>query len=94
MSIVEIVATTRGGRSVLGEVIRSQADLALAVRKQLPLTALHGLAKAGLTEQEIELFVIPQRTSSMASAEARKVDVSKKLRANCRRRRKTSFESR
>ncbi|QQO18345.1 DUF2384 domain-containing protein [Bradyrhizobium diazoefficiens] len=62
VSIVEIVARKLGGRSVLGAVIRSQADLALAVRKRLPLTALHGLAKAGLTEQEIELFVIPQRT--------------------------------
>lgn len=62
VSIVEIVARKLGGRSVLGGVIRSQADLALAVRKRLPLTALHGLAKAGLSDQEIELFVIPQRT--------------------------------
>lgn len=62
VSIVEIVARKLGGRSVLGAVIRSQADLALAVRKRLPLTALHGLAKAGLSDQEIELFVIPQRT--------------------------------
>jgi putative toxin-antitoxin system antitoxin component (TIGR02293 family) len=36
--------------------------LALAVRRRLPLVALKGLAQAGLTEQEIERFVIPQRT--------------------------------
>ena len=51
-----------GGQSVLGAVIRSQADLALAVRNRLPLTALKGLTLAGLSEQEIEKYVIPQRT--------------------------------
>ncbi|WP_225707413.1 antitoxin Xre/MbcA/ParS toxin-binding domain-containing protein [Bradyrhizobium cenepequi] len=62
VSIVEIVARKLGGRSVLGGFVRSQADLALAVRKRLPLTALQGLSKAGLSDQEIEQFVIPQRT--------------------------------
>lgn len=62
MSIVEIVARKLGGRPVLGGVVRSQAELALAVRKRLPLSALLGLSKAGLSEQEIEQFVIPQRT--------------------------------
>jgi putative toxin-antitoxin system antitoxin component (TIGR02293 family) len=47
---------------VLGAAVRSQADLASAVRKRLPLSALKGLAQAGLSEQEIEMFVIPQRT--------------------------------
>lgn len=47
---------------MLGAVIRSQADLALAVRNRLPLTALKGLTEAGVSEQEIERFVIPQRT--------------------------------
>ena len=42
--------------------MRSQAELALAVSKRLPLTALKGLTRAGLSEQEIEQFVIPQRT--------------------------------
>ena len=41
---------------------KNQAELALAVRKRLPLAALQGLAKAGLSDQEIEQFVIPQRT--------------------------------
>ena len=62
MSIGEIIARKLGGRSVLGGNVRSQAELALAVRKRLPLTALQGLSKAGLSDQEIEQFVIPQRT--------------------------------
>jgi putative toxin-antitoxin system antitoxin component (TIGR02293 family) len=61
-AVVEEVARKLGGRSVLGRDIRSQADLALAVRKRFPLVALRGLAQAGLSDQEIERFVIPQRT--------------------------------
>lgn len=61
-AIIEEVARKLGGQSVLGAVIRSQADLALAVRNRLPLTALKGLTLAGLSEQEIEKYVIPQRT--------------------------------
>jgi putative toxin-antitoxin system antitoxin component (TIGR02293 family) len=60
--IVEEVARKLGGLAVLGAVVRSQADLAQIVRNRLPLAALKGLSHAGLTEQEIELFVIPQRT--------------------------------
>lgn len=62
MTIVMEVARKLGGRTVLGAVVRSQADLALAVRNRLPLSALKGLTRAGLSEQEIERFVIPQRT--------------------------------
>lgn len=62
IAIVEEVARKLGGPTVLGTVVRSQADLALAVRNRLPLSALKGLAQAGLSEQEIERFVIPQRT--------------------------------
>jgi len=62
VAVVEEVARKLGGRLVLGADVRSQADLALAVRNRLPLSALNGLAQAGLTEQEIEKFVIPQRT--------------------------------
>lgn len=61
-AIAEEIARKLGGRAVLGAVIRSQADLALAVRNRLPLTALKGLTEAGVSEQEIERFVIPQRT--------------------------------
>ncbi|MEO9338757.1 antitoxin Xre/MbcA/ParS toxin-binding domain-containing protein [Mesorhizobium sp. SB112] len=62
IAIVEEVARKLGGQSVLGQVVRSQADLALAVRNRLPLSALRGLSQAGMTEREIETFVIPQRT--------------------------------
>lgn len=62
MAVVEEVARKLGGEAVLGQSVRSLADLALAVRRRLPLVTLKGLAAAGLTEQEIERFVIPQRT--------------------------------
>lgn len=62
MTIIEEVARKLGGQTVLGAVVRSQSDLALAVRNRLPLSALKGLTLAGLSEQEIERFVIPQRT--------------------------------
>ncbi len=62
IAVVEEVARKLGGQSVLGAIVRTQADLALAVRNRLPLSALKGLAQAGLSEHEIEMFVIPQRT--------------------------------
>lgn len=61
-AVVEEMARKLGGKPVLGRVVRTQADLALAVRERLPLAVLKGLAQAGLTDQEIERFVIPQRT--------------------------------
>jgi putative toxin-antitoxin system antitoxin component (TIGR02293 family) len=62
IAIFEEVARKLGGASVLGAAVRSQADLAMAVRNRLPLSALKGLSQAGLSEHEIEMFVIPQRT--------------------------------
>ena len=62
LPLAEEVARKLGGEAILGIAIHSQADLALAVSNRLPLAALKGLAQAGLTEQEIERFVIPQRT--------------------------------
>ncbi|UYO42921.1 DUF2384 domain-containing protein [Rhodopseudomonas palustris] len=62
MSIIETVADKLGGKPVLGATVRSQADLAMVVRNRLPLAALQGLSRAGLSDQEIERFVIPQRT--------------------------------
>ncbi|GHE60914.1 hypothetical protein GCM10019059_20560 [Camelimonas fluminis] len=61
-AVIEEVVRKLGGQPVLGRQVRSQADLALAVRGRLPLLALRGLAQAGISEQEIERFVIPQRT--------------------------------
>ena len=61
-ALVEEVARKLGGEPVLGADVHSQADLALAVARRLPLSALAGLTRAGLSEQEIDRFVIPQRT--------------------------------
>lgn len=60
--VVEEVARKLGGAAVLGSAVRSQADLAMAVSKRLPLATLKGMAQAGLSDQEIERLVIPQRT--------------------------------
>jgi putative toxin-antitoxin system antitoxin component (TIGR02293 family) len=62
MPDVESVARKLGGAAVLGQEVRSQADLASAVRARLPLRALNGLAEAGLSPSEIETLVIPERT--------------------------------
>jgi putative toxin-antitoxin system antitoxin component (TIGR02293 family) len=59
---VEEVVRKLGGRTVLGRDVRSQADLASIVRHRLPLSTLKGLVLAGLSEQEVERLVIPQRT--------------------------------
>lgn len=62
VAVIEEVARKLGGRSVLGSDVRSQADLAVVVQRRLPLASLKSLSSAGLSEQEIERFVIPQRT--------------------------------
>lgn len=62
LPLAEEVARKLGGQTVLGMKVRSQADLALAVRNRLPLRALKGLGEAGLSKLEIEKFIIPQRT--------------------------------
>ena len=61
-AVLENVVRKLGGAPILGTDIRSQADLAMAVQRRLPLASLKGLSSAGLSEQEIERFVIPQRT--------------------------------
>jgi putative toxin-antitoxin system antitoxin component (TIGR02293 family) len=62
VAVIQEVARKLGGQTVLGSVVRSQADLALAVRNRLPLAALAGLAQAGLSQTEIDTLIIPQRT--------------------------------
>lgn len=61
-AVIENVVRKLGGALILGTDIRSQADLAMAVQRRLPLASLKGFSSAGLSEQEIERFVIPQRT--------------------------------
>jgi putative toxin-antitoxin system antitoxin component (TIGR02293 family) len=62
VAVIKEVARKLGGSSVLGSDVRSQADLAVVVQRRLPLASLKGLSSAGLSEQEIERFIIPQRT--------------------------------
>lgn len=62
VSIASEVARKLGGAAVLDTEVRSQADLAKIVQQRLPLASLKNVVLAGLTEQEIEAFVIPQRT--------------------------------
>ncbi len=62
VAVIEEVARKLGGSTVLGSDVHSQADLAVVVQRRLPLASLKGLSLAGLSEQEIERFVIPQRT--------------------------------
>ena len=57
ITIIEEVARKLGGESVIGTAVRSQAELALAVRNRLPLATLKGLSRAGISEQEIERLV-------------------------------------
>ena len=81
IAVVEEVARKLGGRSVLGAIVRTQADLALAVRNRLPLSALKGLAQAGLSEHEIEMFVITQRTRRHRAAKNQPLTVEESDRA-------------
>lgn len=61
-AIVEAVACKLGGPPVLGMAIHSQISLALAVRRGLPLCALESLSQAGLSDREIERWIMQRRT--------------------------------
>lgn len=75
MTLVEQVVRKLGGKAVLGTLVRSQNELALVVREQLPLSVLANLAKAGISEQEIDAFVIPQRTRRHRAAKKQRLTV-------------------
>ena len=80
-ALIKEVARKLGGIPVLGTEIRSQADLALLVRRRLPLAALKGLSVAGLTDQEIGKFVIPPRTRRHRAAKFEPLTVEESDRA-------------
>ncbi len=81
VAVAAEIARKLGGHSVLGSVVRSQADLAVAVTNRLPLAALAGLSSAGLSEQEFERFVIPQRTRRHRADKKQKLTVDESDRA-------------
>lgn len=80
-AIITEVARKLGGEDVLGTVVRSQADLAMAIRNRLPLLALRGLTRSGISEQEIEKFVIPQRTRRHRDAKHQPLTIDESDRA-------------
>lgn len=80
-AIVEEVARKLGGRPVLGIDVHSQGDLVQVVRRRLPLAALQGLAAAGISEREIDEFVIPQRTRRHRLARKQPLTVEESERA-------------
>lgn len=61
-AIIEEVARKLGGPKVLGRPVRSMADLAIVVHERLPLVSLKELSHEGLSDQEIDRLIIPQRT--------------------------------
>jgi putative toxin-antitoxin system antitoxin component (TIGR02293 family) len=65
----------------LGEKISSEADLAAAVLRRLPLGALKGLAGAGFSETEIGALVIPPRTRRHRAAKKEPLTVEESDRA-------------
>ncbi len=77
-AIAEAVARKLGGPSVLGAPVRSQVELAEAVRRRL---SLDGLAEAGLSEGEIERFVIPSRTRRHRAEKKQRLTVEESDRA-------------
>jgi putative toxin-antitoxin system antitoxin component (TIGR02293 family) len=79
--VLDEVTRKLGGAAVLGADVRSQGDLAIAVRRRLPLASLKGLALAGITEQEIERYVIPQRTRRHRQAKNQPLTVDESDRA-------------
>jgi putative toxin-antitoxin system antitoxin component (TIGR02293 family) len=81
VAIVEEVARKLGGQTVLGTAVHSQADLAMAVRQRLPLASLEGLTKAGLSDQEIEAFVIASRTRRHRASKQQPLTVDESDRA-------------
>jgi putative toxin-antitoxin system antitoxin component (TIGR02293 family) len=81
VGVVTEIARKLGGAAVLGSEIRSQADLAMLVHNQIPLAALQGLAKAGLSESEIDSFVIPHRTRRHRAARSQPLSIEESDRA-------------
>lgn len=60
--VLKTVYEKLGGRRAFGVVIGSDADLARAVGKRLPLKFLSYLKNMGFSDREIGQFIIPART--------------------------------
>src|SRR3990170_7010263 len=80
-AVIEDVVRKLGGQHALGAEIRSQADLAMIVKRRLPLATLKGLPLAGISDQEISRFVIPERTRSHRASKNQPLTVEESDRA-------------
>ena len=61
-TIIGAVARKLGGAKVLGSQVRSQGDLVRLITGGLPLDTLRAIASSGISRQELQVYVIPQRT--------------------------------
>jgi putative toxin-antitoxin system antitoxin component (TIGR02293 family) len=80
-TVIKEVERKLGGARVLGTEIRSQADLARLVQHRLPLAVLKGLSEAGLSDREIDMLIIPQRTRRHRTQKAQPLTVDESDRA-------------
>lgn len=61
-ALIHTLSEKLGGAETLGRPVRSMADLAMLVHARLPLGVLKLVSAAGISEQEINRFIIPART--------------------------------
>jgi putative toxin-antitoxin system antitoxin component (TIGR02293 family) len=80
-NVIASIARKLGGPVTLGLEVRSQGDLARLVQDRIPLGALSSLVREGLSEGEVERFVIPARTRRHRAARAERLTVEESDRA-------------
>jgi putative toxin-antitoxin system antitoxin component (TIGR02293 family) len=73
--VVESVYQKLGGRSVLGEDVASDADLARLVHRRIPLRVLTLIKRIGFSDQEIWRYIIPARTQRHRKAKKERLTV-------------------
>jgi len=73
--VVESVYRKLGGRSVLGEDVVSDADLARLVNRRIPLRVLTCIKRIGFSDQEIWRYIIPARTQRHRKARKERLTV-------------------
>ena len=73
--VVESVYRKLGGRSVLGEDVASDADLARLVNHRIPLRVLTRIKRIGFSDQEIWRYIIPARTQRHRKARRERLTV-------------------
>ena len=80
-SLATETAKRLGGLEAMGREVRCDADLADAVEAGLSTASLRALAQGGITEQEISVLVIKQRTLSHRRAKGARLTIDESDRA-------------